>query len=75
MVPKLVFTDGKNKGEMLFFLLYRMHAGSGMPGSKNTIWKPVYKSELKASVNRNQSEFVWNQFSVMVADICGSDYD
>jgi len=53
MIPKLVFSDGKNRGEMLFFILYRMHAGSGMPGSKNTIWKPVYKSELKASVSRH----------------------
>ena len=53
MIPKLVFSDGKNRGEMLFFILYRMHAGSGMPGSKNTIWKPVYKSELKASASRH----------------------
>ena len=47
-----------------------------MPGAKNTIWKPVYKSELKLnSNNRSVTEFIWNQYSVMIADVCGSDLD
>jgi len=57
LVPKLTFSDNSNRGEMLFFLVYRLHGGIG----KNTIWKPVYKSEIKANNNeRGKAVFVFN---------------
>ena len=47
-----------------------------MPGRGNHIWKPVYKSELKSSNNnRNQAQFEFNQFSLLVQDLCGGDRD
>jgi hypothetical protein len=45
MIPKINFDDNSNRGEMLFFLVYRHHAGMG----NRTIWKPIYKSEIKAN--------------------------
>ena len=74
VIPRVSFSDGKNRGELLFFLMYRMHSGQG---GRNNVWKPVYKSEIKTNDNsvRGSSDFVWNQFSVMVQDICGSDLD
>ena len=74
MIPRVSFSDGKNRGEMLFFLMYRMQSGQG---GRNNVWKPVYKSELKSNDNsvRGSSDFIWNQFSVMVQDICGGDLD
>jgi hypothetical protein len=61
---------------MLFFIMYRMHVPENMPGRGNHVWKPVYKSELKAiSNNRNVTEFEFNQFSLLVQDICAGDYD
>ena len=60
---------------MLFFIMYRMHSAD-IPGKKNHIWKPVYKSEIKLNQQNTQGTiFVWNQYSIMVNDICGSDLD
>ena len=60
---------------MLFFIAYRMHSAN-VPGKNNHIWKPVYKSEVKLnSHNSRECIFIWNQFSIMVNDICGSDLD
>lgn len=47
MVPVLSFKDFSNRGEMLFFLIYRNHSGN--PG--RPIWKPIYKSEIKMNNN------------------------
>jgi len=61
MVPNLIFKDNKNRGDLLFFIMYRMHSGAGMPGKGNHIWKPVYKSEVKTNAKPNhQAEFTWN---------------
>ena len=77
MVPKLEFENNSNKGEMLFFIMYRMHAQMGHPGKGSHIWKPVYKSEIKTNdqKQRNKASFVFNQFSILITDICGNDED
>lgn len=77
MIPKLEFENNSNKGEVLFFIMYRMHAQIGHPGKGNNIWKPVYKSEIKTNAPniRNKASFLFNQFSILISDICGSEED
>lgn len=71
MLPKLVFPDNKNRGEMMFFIMYRNHGGG-----HNNIWKPVYKSETRVNERINhQSEFIWAELSILVADLCTDDLD
>lgn len=71
MIPKLSFDDNSNRGEMLFFLIYKHHAGVG----NRSIWKPLYKSEIKTNEPkaRNSAEFTFNLFSLLVRDLCGDD--
>jgi hypothetical protein len=70
MIPHLEFNDNQNRGEMLFFIVYRHHAGIG----NRAIWKPIYKSEIKLNTNnRQKTEFIFNQLSLLVRDICGED--
>ena len=76
MAPLLTFGDTGYRGQMLFFIMYRMHVPENMPGRGNHVWKAVYKSELKSSNNnRNQAQFEFNQFSLLVQDMCGGDRD
>lgn len=76
VAPVLTFADTNYRGQMLFFIVYRMHVPENMPGRGNHVWKPVYKSELKSSNNnRNQAQFEFNQFSLLVQDLCGGDRD
>jgi len=52
-----------------------MHKESNLPGGPH-IWKPIYKSEIKAQSNsRHKLEFVFNTLSLLKQDICGSDDD
>jgi hypothetical protein len=44
LIPRIEFNDGSQNGQVIFFILYRMHSA---PGSTKSIWKPVYKSEIK----------------------------
>lgn len=76
MAPTLTFADNAQRGQMLFFILYRMHVPENMPGRGNHVWKPCYKSELKAiNNNRNATQFQFNQFSLLVQDMCAGDRD
>ena len=76
MTTRLTFSDTTLKGQVVFFLLYRMHSAEDLPGRGNHIWKPVYKSEIKSSnQNRNVAQFDFNQFSTLVQDLCGADRD
>ena len=58
----------------MFILIYRMHSA---PGSVKSIWKPVYKSEIKNQTlnSRSKPTFIFNQFSILVSDVCGGDED
>jgi hypothetical protein len=70
MIPRVEFANMANRGEMLFFLIYRNHGGP------RAIWRPVYKSEIHANTdNRRSSEFVFNQCAILVSDLCGDDQD
>lgn len=61
IAPKLTFADTTYRGQMLFFIVYRMHVPENMPGRNNHVWRAVYKSELKSSNNnRNQAQFEFN---------------
>ena len=76
LTTQLTFADTSLKGQVVFFLVYRMHSGEDLPGRGNHIWKPVYKSEVKSSnTNRNVAQFDFNQFSTLVQDLCGADRD
>jgi len=76
LAPVLTFSDGKFKSEILFFILYRMHSRENAPGRGNHIWRPMYKSEIKSnSGKRGESIFKFNQFSLLVEDMCGGDLD
>lgn len=76
MAPVLTFADTAQRGQMLFFIMYRMHVPENMPGRGNHVWRAVYKSELKSSNNnRNQAQFEFNQFSILVQDLCAGDKD
>lgn len=76
LAPVLTFGDTGYRGQMLFFIVYRMHVPENMPGRGNHVWRAVYKSELKSSNNnRNQAQFEFNQFSLLVQDLCGGDRD
>lgn len=76
MIPELTFGDTSQRGQVLFFIVYRMHSAENAPGRGNHIWKPVYKSEIKSSnTNRNVAQFEFNQFSMLVQDMCGTDKD
>lgn len=73
MTPVLEFpSDASVRGQILFFLVYRMHKESNLPGGAH-IWKPIYKSEIKAQTNNRQKlEFVFNQLSLLKSDVCAS---
>ena len=61
MTTQLTFGDATLKGQVVFFILYRMHSGEDVPGRGNHIWKPVYKSEIKSSNNnRSVAQFDFN---------------
>lgn len=72
----MTFEDGKYKSDVLFFILYRMHSRENAPGRGNFIWRPLYKSEIKSQVGkRRESVFKFNQFSLLVEDMCGGDLE
>lgn len=77
MAPVLKFENGNYKGEVLFFLMYRMHSRENAPGRGNHIWRPVYKSEIKSQSNNRggPTVFKFNQLSVLVEDLCAGDLD
>ena len=50
-------------------IMYRLHNDD--PDMIEPIWTPIYKSELKGGSNEG---FVFNQFSMMKADMCMSDH-
>lgn len=77
MEPILTFPNGNFRGEVLFLIVYRMHSGLNMPGRGNHIWKPVYKSEIKANTGGRSGPtvFEFNQFSALVSDLCAGDKD
>lgn len=58
MVPKVSFKNNMNRGEMLFFLVYKCHSGVG----SRAVWKPLYKSEIKTNDNsvRSSADFTFN---------------
>ena len=61
MTTQLTFADMTLKGQVVFFILYRMHSAEDLPGRGNHIWKPVYKSEIKATNNnRSVAQFDFN---------------
>jgi len=76
MTPVLEFPINSScSSQILFFLVYRMHKESNRPGGSH-IWKPIYKSEIKAQTNnRHKSEFVFNQLSLLKSDMCSSADD
>ena len=77
MAPVLTFGNGNMRGEILFFIIYRMNSRENAPGRGNHIWRPVYKSEIKSqAVNRgSETVFKFNQFSILVEDLCGGEDD
>ena len=76
MKPKLVFKDRSQRGQVLFFIIYRMHSSESVPGRGNHLWKPIYKSEIKSSTNTSPPfSFEFNNFSILIADMCGDDPD
>lgn len=54
-----------------------MHSQENVPGRGNHIWKPVYKSEIKSCTpaNRDAAQFDFNQFSLLIQDMCGGERD
>lgn len=75
--PSLCFPVGSGKfsGQVLFFLIYRMHKESSLPGGPH-IWKPIYKSEIKSQSNNRQSLlFEFSQVILLKHDLCSSDED
>ena len=51
-----------------------MHSRENARGRGNHIWRPMYKSEIKSNVGkRNDSIFKFNQFSLLVEDMCQGD--
>lgn len=75
MTPILECANGNFRGELLFMIMYRMHTSANMPGRGKHIWKPVYKSEVKSNGGGRSGPtiFEFNQFSLLVSDICGGD--
>ena len=47
MYPSLEFDNKDENGQVLFFLIYRLHKDEDRPGAGNQIWRPIYKSEIK----------------------------
>ena len=74
LVPRIEFGDGSENGQVVFFLIYRLHTA---PGSQRSIWKPVYKSEIKYQQpnKRSKPTYIFNQFSTLVSDLCGNEED
>ena len=65
--------DRQVNGQILFFLIYRMHKEAERPGAPH-IWKPIYKSEIKSqSASRQHTLFEFNQVVLMKSDMCGTD--
>lgn len=59
--------------QILFFLVYRQHKEANIPGGAH-IWKPIYKSEIKAQSNNRQNLlFEFNQVVLMKQDLCSGD--
>ena len=75
MNPSLIYPIGERQvnGQILFFLIYRMHREADRPGGPH-IWKPSYKSEIKSqSHSRQHLLFEFNQVVLMKSDMCGDD--
>lgn len=76
MDPYFEFTNGTVSGATLFFIIYRLHKEESMPGRGDSLWRPVYKSEIKTqSASRNKLKFVFNSFSCLTADLCNAKED
>ena len=72
--PLLTTTDYNCKGQMLFFIAYKMHAAESVPGRGNHKWTPIYKSEIKGTQSRSSPYmFQFNQFACLTSDLCGND--
>ena len=64
--------NSKFRGNLVFFLVYKMHAAD----DKSTLWKPVYKSEIKpVESDKDVTRFVFSKFKSNVPDLCGDDLD
>lgn len=51
-------------GGMNFFLIHKQINGK--------IWKPIYKSEIKAATNKSEG-FRWNQVGILASDLAGEE--